>query len=73
MKKQAILRAISDGITKALAACVVGLIWAEKRVFWATGWEGRALRQLWASQGDRLQKALNREHGTAIKYGYIAR
>ena len=73
MKKQAILRAISDGITKVLAACVVALIWAEKRVFWATGWEGRALRQLWDRQGDRLQKSLNREHGTAIKYGYIAR
>ena len=73
MKKQAILRAICAGIMKVLAAGLVALIWVEKRVFWATGRQGRALRQLWDRQGDRLQKALNREHGTAIKYGYIAR
>lgn len=73
MKKQAILRAICAGIMKVLAAGLVALIWVEKRVFWATGRQGRALAAMWRRQGERIQKGLNREHGTAIVYGYITK
>ena len=55
-----------------MGAAFSALIWAEKRVFFRTGIRGRALRWFWEEQGRRLQKALNREHGTAYKYGYIS-
>lgn len=56
-----------------LGHIVAGIIWIEKRIFWMTGRRGWVLSWYWRRQGDRLQRALNREHGTEIKYGYIAK
>ena len=44
---------------------------AEKALYFRTGLKGRILRSFWEYKGARLQKALNREHGTRIEYGYI--
>ncbi len=70
---KAILSTFASWTMAALAAGLKALIWAEKRVFWATGRRGAVLRWYWNESGRRLQKALNREHGTAIIYGTIAK
>lgn len=70
--KQAFLHKVCDALTAAAVAGFRALIWTEKAVFFRTGRRGRALRWFWEEEGRRLQKALNREHGTAYKYGYIS-
>lgn len=69
--KQAFFNKVCDALTAAAVAGLRGLIRAEKAVFFRTGCRGRVLRWYWNESGARLQKALNREHGTAYKYGYI--
>ncbi|MBQ6097941.1 MAG: hypothetical protein IJK99_09360 [Bacteroidales bacterium] len=71
--KNAILETIGDGLGYLAGVMFCALVWAEKRVFWATGYKGRALAAAWERSGRRLQKALNREHGTRIEYGYITK
>ncbi|MBR1698500.1 MAG: hypothetical protein IJ714_01780 [Bacteroidales bacterium] len=70
--KQAFLHKLCYALTVASFAGFRVLIRAEKAVFFRTGIKGRALRWFWEEKGRRLQKALNREHGTAYKYGYIS-
>ena len=66
-------RNLSNWIMKVAAAVLLGLVRAEKRVYFLTGYEGRALRAYWNRSGARLQKALNKEHGTRIESGYITK
>lgn len=71
MKQSTILRAIGNGLGYLAGLVFCGLVWAEKRVFWATGYKGRALAAAWNRTGRRIQRALNLQNGTAIEYGYI--
>jgi hypothetical protein len=70
--KQVFIHKVCDALTAAAVAGFRALIWAEKAVFFRTGRQGRVLRWYWREAGIGLQKALNREHGTAYKYGYIS-
>ncbi|MGM9736943.1 MAG: hypothetical protein ACI3ZT_00855 [Candidatus Cryptobacteroides sp.] len=69
--EKAFIHKVCDALTAAAVSMLRVLIRAEKTVFFRTGRRGRALRWYWNESGTRLQKALNREHGTAYEYGYI--
>lgn len=72
MKNAGIIKTLASWAGAVAGAGFRALIWAEKQVFFRTGIRGRALAWLWHEQGQRLQKRLNSQHGTAIQYGYIS-
>ena len=72
MKNAAFFKTLGSWAGAVVGAAFSALIWAEKQVFFRTGIRGRALAWLWHEQGQRLQKRLNSQHGTAIQYGYIS-
>lgn len=62
---------LSDWTMKGVATALRAIARAEKEMFFWTGVRGLVLRLYWNETGRILQKALNRQHGTAIRYGYI--
>ncbi len=56
-----------NGAATALKAA----IWVEKWLFFLSGVKLPILRSYWRYTGRRLQKALNKQHGTNVDYGYF--
>ena len=69
--KKAILDIFKAGAMYFTTFVFEAVIWAEKAVYFRTGLRGWVLRSFWKFEGRRLQKALNKQHGTAIRYGDI--
>lgn len=46
-------------------------IWAEKRLYFRSGILLPLLRRFWMHKGRKIQSELNRQHDTAIRYGYL--
>ena len=69
--KKAILDTFKAWAMSCTTLAFEAVLRVEKAVFFRTGLRGRILRSFWEYQGERMQKALNRQHGTAYKYGDI--
>lgn len=68
---KAFTRTLSNWTMNGAATALKAVIWAEKAVFFRTGVRGQVLRWYCNESGRRLQKALNKQHGTNVEYGYF--